>query len=126
MKTGIDGEYVSEEYEKIALFMTKNNLVEIRLEYSGSGDSGEITDITSYELKDGKKEVVVVSNEIQDILEDTFMGIVSPNFNNSGSYGNASFTLEDGVLKFNCDHYDVIESTENSFYERDLLDTTLL
>lgn len=126
MKTGIDGEYISEEYEKIALFMTKNNLVEIRLEYSGSGDSGEISDITSYKLKDGKKEVVVVSNEIQDILEKTFIGIVNPNFNNSGSYGNASFILEAGVLKFNCDHCDVIETTEDSTYEQDLLDTTLL
>jgi hypothetical protein len=59
-------------------------------------------------------------------VSNIFIGLVNPNFNDSGSYGEASFTMIDGRLNFQCAHSDVIETTDDTNYDEDLLDTSML
>jgi hypothetical protein len=97
------------------MWMIENNVDTIWIEYSGSGDSGDIRCNTKG-----------VPSDIQDIACDLFTQIVHPSFNNSGSYGDAGFFIRDGVLTFQCDHHDIIETTDDKTYDQDLLDTSKL
>ena len=111
----VEGESVSSEVVILSMWMIENNVNTIDISYSGSGDGGDI----NCDTKD-------VPENIQDIAFNLFSEIVYPNFNDSGSYGNATFFINDGILTFQCEHHDVIETTDDTNYEKDLLDTSKL
>ena len=113
--TDIEGETVPADQLALSMWMIENDVYKIELDYSGSGDSGDITCNTGG-----------VPDNIQDIACDLLTQIVYPNFNNSGSYGSAVFFIKDGILSFECDHHDIIETTDDKTYEQDLLDTSKL
>lgn len=111
----VEGKSVNSEYVKLSMWMLENNYKQIHIEYSGSGDSGNIEVTTEG-----------IPEDIQDLVSNIFVELVNPDFNNSGSYGEATFIMIDGKLKFQCAHSDVIETTDDTSYDKDLLDTSML
>ncbi len=117
----VTGESVNDNYVNLSMWMIEKNLTWINIDYNGSGDSGE------YNFYYDKK--VFPDNlprNIEGILEDILNQIVNPNFNDSGSRGEAKLFIEDGTLRFICEHSDIIEETRDSSYSEMLIDTSLL
>lgn len=96
--------------------MVKENITKFTVNYSGSGDSGDIENAFVVE-----PEETEASQELSDVAIDILDEIVSPDFNNSGSHGDATFEIIDHVLNFKCDHHDVIETSEDISFDQDLI-----
>lgn len=111
----VEGESVNKLYVTLSMWMIENKVDVIEISYRGSGDSGDYT----METKDIPEEIIETAYQILD-------SIVSPNFNNSGSYGEAYLSIEEGTLKFQCNHSDVVETTDDTCYDEELLDTSML
>jgi len=125
----VDGEEVSDERVKLAMYIIQNDLAGIVLEYSGSGDSGDSSCFSFKKDKDGKyiDKKPLTDIDIDSAASNIAFEIVNPNFNDSGSYGEATFTITaDGKLNMSCEHHDIIETTDDTNYDEDILDTTML
>lgn len=113
--TNVEGESVNKLYVTLSMWMIENKINTIEISYSGSGDSGDYI----METKDIPEKIIETAYQILD-------SIVNPNFNNSGSHGSAVFLIEEGMLRFQCAHSDIIETTDDTSYDKDLLDTSML
>lgn len=113
--TNVEGESVNNLYVTLSLWMIENKVDVIQISYSGAGDSGDY----NMETKGIPEEIIQTAYQIFD-------SIVDPNFNNSGSYGDATFSIEEGTLRFQCNHSDVVETTDDTNYDEELLDTSML
>ena len=70
--------------------------LEIRVDFSGSGDSGDIDDIEIYGDGDGDYATISERDEIRDAMYD-FIDECIDNmdwYNNDGGYGNITINLE--------------------------------
>lgn len=113
--TTVGGELVDKSHVTLSMWMIENKIDNISISYSGSGDDGDYT----MNSKNIPEHIIQIVYGLVD-------SIVSPNFNNSGSYGDACILIEDGKLKFKCSHSDVIETIEDTLYDDELLDTSML
>jgi hypothetical protein len=117
----VTGESVNNDYLNLSMWMLEKGLTWIDIDYSGYGDSGEYNfDYDRRVFPDNLPE------NIEVILENILNEIVNPDFNNSGSRGNAKVFIEDGTLRFSCEHSDIIEETRDSSYSEMLIDTSML
>jgi hypothetical protein len=117
----VTGESVNDNYVNLSRWMIEKNLTFIDIEYSGYGDNGEINF-----YYDKKVFPDNLPENIEVILENILNQIVNPNFNDSGSRGEAKLSIQDGKLMFDCDHSDIIEDTRDTSYNETLVDTSML
>lgn len=111
----VEGEDVDKSHVALSMWMIDNKVNSIHVSYNGVGDSGEY----AMQTKGIPENIIQIVYELID-------SIVNPNFNNSGSYGEAYVVIEDGILKFRCDHSDIVETTDDTAYDEELLDTSML
>jgi len=125
MIQAIDGEEISEQAVKLAVFMVENNLSEIQVEYDGAGDSGSGQSRGIKETPTGFIKVPI-SQEIEDIALNIAYEITGADFNNDGCSGEGRFKIIEGRLNFQADHNVVFTDSRNETYDKDLLDTDKL
>jgi len=121
------GKPIDPRYVELSMIMLKYDIKAISFDYSGSGDEGAIDDIKvePYNSETFEKIIPDERNKLNNIAEEIFFEIVSPNFNNTGSYGTANFLMDtEGKMSFDCDHHDIIETTDDVSFTRNLLDTS--
>lgn len=117
----VTGESVNKNYVNLSMWMIEKNLTWIDIDYNGYADSGEYSfDYDRKVFPDNLPE------DIEVILENILNEIVDPNFNDTGSRGEAKVFIEDGTLRFSCEHSDIIEETRDSSYSEMLIDTSML
>ena len=94
----------------------------VEIEYSGSGDSGEIDDITYYN-KAG--EVVEIEGEYEDVHEkvrdyaDNILSNIEDWWNNDGGYGILNLFITENT--YSIENHIYITDTEDYFHEGDLI-----
>lgn len=111
----VEGDDVNKSHVTLSMWMIENKVNSIHVSYNGSCDSGDYT----MQTKDIPENIIEIVYGLVD-------SIVNPNFNDSGSYGDAYVVIEDGILKFRCDHSDIVETTDDTAYDEELLDTSML
>lgn len=125
--TSASGTPLNPKQVELAMAMLNLKITVVDFNYSGSGDSGCVDDVkvecvTKEDLDAIKPEDL---KSIKSLSEEVFYEIVNPNFNNSGCYGNGVFILkEDGKLIFQCSHSDIVETTDDTEYDKTLIDTS--
>ena len=94
----------------------------VEIEYSGSGDSGEIDDITYYN-KAG--EVVEIEGEYEDVHEkvrdyaDNILSNIEDWWNNDGGYGILNLFITENT--YSIENHIYITDTEDYHHEGDLI-----
>jgi hypothetical protein len=94
----------------------------VEIQYSGSGDSGEIDDITYYN-KAG--EVVEIEGEYEDVHEkvrdyaDNILSNIEDWWNNDGGYGILNLFITENT--YSIENHIYITDTEDYFHEGDLI-----
>lgn len=103
----------------LSALMTRLCLGKVSVRYAGSGDSGEYEPAEVEEPDDAglsSEEAQTLTELTHNLLE----ALVNPDFNDTGSYGVATFTLskKKGKIKFHCDHSDVIETSDDTTIDK--------
>ena len=94
----------------------------VQIEYSGSGDSGDIDDITYYN-KAG--EVVEIEEEYKDVHEkvrdyaDNILSNIEDWWNNDGGFGILNLFISENT--YSIENHIYVTETEDYYHEGDLI-----
>jgi len=134
----MDGETGNKSYVILMANMIAEGVKAIYLEYSGSGDDGAV-DVTdgydSYHEDDTENNPydmihelakIEISNSLKELAEDIMLKLTHADFNNDGCSGTAIFFIENSTLRFKAQHSEYETRTNDTDYDQDLLDGSLL
>lgn len=137
----IDGSESDSKHVELLKKMIREKVTAIYLEYSGSGDSGAVDVTNGYTQYDVNKienspyDMIYdkdnrfqkeLSEDTKEVAEDLALEITGADFNNDGSSGTAIFFIDGSSLRFKATHSTYYTSTEDTDFDKELVDGSLL
>lgn len=137
----IDGSEGDSNHVELLKRMIAEEVTAIYLEYSGSGDSGAVDVTNGYTQYDATKieyspyDMIYdkdnrfqkeLSEETKVLAEDLTLEITQADFNNDGSSGTAIFFIDGSSLRFKANHSTYYTASEDTNFDEELVDGTLI
>ncbi len=105
------------DYSSMLISLADQGVRTVKIEYDGSGDSGEITDICFEDFKgndiDGKS-LIEERKMIESLCENQLLDEVGDWYNNEGGFGSITIQIPSGEYSIDS-HIRVTETIDESY-----------